>query len=147
MQLVALVATSTRYGYHRDEMYFIVAGSHPAFGYPDQPPIVPLVTWAMQQIAPGSLLLLRLPSELVAAATTVLAALVAREIGGARRAQTIAAACTASSGVALAVGHFVTTTTFDLLFTTALGWLLVRGIVRRSGAAVLAAGVVAGIAG
>ena len=127
---MALVATSTRYGYHRDEMYFIAAGAHPAFGYPDQPPIVPLVTWAMQEIAPGSLLLLRLPSELVAAATTVLAALVAREVGGSRRAQVIAAACTAASGVALAVGHFVTTTTFDLLSTTALGWLLVRAVVR-----------------
>ena len=144
---MALVATSTRYGYHRDEMYFIAAGAHPAFGYPDQPPIVPLVTWAMQEIAPGSLLLLRLPSELVAAATTVLAALVAREVGGSRRAQVIAAACTAASGVALAVGHFVTTTTFDLLSTTALGWLLVRAVVRGSGAAVLAAGVVAGIGG
>jgi Dolichyl-phosphate-mannose-protein mannosyltransferase len=144
---VALVATSTRYGYHRDEMYFIAAGAHPAFGYPDQPPIVPLVTWAMQEIAPGSLLLLRLPSELVAAATTAFAALVAREAGGSRRAQVIAAACTAVSGVALAVGHFVTTTTFDLLSTTALGWLLVRAVVRKSGASVLAAGVVAGIGG
>ena len=115
-----LVATSTRYGYHRDELYFIVAGSHPAFGYPDQPPLVPLLCWAMHELGPGSLLVLRLPSALVAAATTVLAALIAREVGGARRAQLIAAACTASSGFALAVGHFVTTTTFDLLSTTVL---------------------------
>src|SRR5581483_10355447 len=98
-QLVALLATSTRYGYHRDELYFIVAGSHPALGYPDQPPLVPLVCRAMHDLW---------PSALVAAATTVVAALVAREAGGARRAQTIAAACTAASGFALAVGHFVT---------------------------------------
>ena len=145
LQFVALAATSTRYGYDRDEMYFIVAGSHPAFGYPDQPPIVPLVSWLMNEIAPGSLFVLRLPSALVAAAATALSALIAREIGGGRRAQTIAAACTACSGVALAVGHFVTTTTFDVLSTTALGWLMIRAIVRRSGPSLLAAGAVVGI--
>jgi len=85
-QFVVLVATSTRYGYHPDEFYFIVAGSHPALGYPDQPPLVPLVSWAMHELEPGSLLLLRLPSALAAAATTLLAALIAREVGGSRRA-------------------------------------------------------------
>jgi Dolichyl-phosphate-mannose-protein mannosyltransferase len=144
-QAIVLLATSTRYGYHRDEMYFIVAGSHPAFGYPDQPPLVPLVCWAMHAIAPGSLLVLRSPSALAAAATTILAGLIAREVGGGARAQILAAACTASSGFALAVGHFVTTTTPDLLNTTALGWLMIRAVMRRSGACVLAAGVIAGI--
>ena len=144
-QLVVFLVTSGRYGYHRDEMYFIVAGSHPAFGYPDQPPIVPLVSWAMHSIAPGSLLVLRTPSALAAAATTVLAALVAREVGGSARAQVVAALCTAVSGFALAVGHFVTTTTFDMLSTTVLGWLAIRAVLRNSGASVLAAGVAVGI--
>jgi hypothetical protein len=57
----------------------------------------------------------------------------------------IAAACTASSGFALAVGHFVTTTTFDLLSTTAFGYCVVRAIVRSSGVWLLAAGVVVGV--
>lgn len=145
IQLGLLFATSTRYGYHRDEMYFIVAGSHPAFGYPDQPPLVPLVSWAMHSIAPASLTVLRTPSALVAGATTVLAAVIAREVGGGARAQVVAAACTATSGFALATGHFVTTTTFDLLSTTTLGWLLVRAVARNSSGCLLAAGVVTGI--
>jgi hypothetical protein len=75
----------------------------------------------------------------------VLAALIAREVGGGRRAQLIAAACTASSGFALAIGHFVTTTTFDLLSTTAFLWLVVRALLRRSGPSLLLAGIVAGV--
>ena len=144
-QAALLIATSTRYGYHRDEMYFIVSGSHPAFGYPDQPPLVPLLCWAMNHLVAGSLLVLRLPSAAAAAATTLIAGLVAREVGGNSRAQIIAALCTASSGFALATGHFVTTTTFDLLSTTALCWLLVRAVLRHSGRALLGAGVVAGV--
>lgn len=144
-QLAALVATSGRYGYHRDEMYFIVAGGHPAFGYPDQPPLVPLLSWSMNQLAPGSLTVLRLPSALAAAATTVVAALVAREVGGVRRAQLVAAGCSAVGGFLLATGHIVSTTTYDALATTLVGWLLVRGVVARSGPPLLVAGVVTGI--
>jgi len=143
-QLAVLLATAWRYGYHRDELYFIVAGSHPALGYPDQPPLVPLLAWALHSIHP-SLTLLRAPSAIASAATTMLAALVTREVGGATRAQVVAAGCTAVSGFALAVGHFVTTTTFDLLSTTAFLWLLIRGVRRGGGPSLLAAGLVAGI--
>src|ERR1019366_4546469 len=117
----------------------------PAFGYPDQPPLVPLLSWAMNALATDSLFVLRTPSALAAGATTVLAALISREVGGGMRAQIIAAACTATSGFALAVAHLVSTTTFDMLSTTILGWLAVRAVVRDSGPSVLAAGVVVGI--
>jgi 4-amino-4-deoxy-L-arabinose transferase-like glycosyltransferase len=142
---VALIATSTRYGYHRDELYFIAAGAHPAFGYPDQPPLVPLLCQAMHHIAPASLTMLRLPSALAATATTMMAALIARELGGSTRVQVIATACTAVSAVALVTGHFVTTTTFDLLTTSVLCWLIIRAVNRHSGPTLLAAGVTVGI--
>jgi len=144
VQLAVLLATASRYGYHRDELYFVVAGSHPALGYPDQPPLVPLLSWALHAITP-SLTLLRTPSALVSAATTVIAALIAREVGGGGRAQVVAAACTAVSAFALAVGHFVTTTTPDLLSTTAFLWLLARGVMRGGGPSLLAVGAVAGL--
>src|SRR5579875_3524501 len=136
---------STRYGYHRDELYFIVAGGHAAFGYPDQPPLVPLLCWAMNAIAPGSLLVLRTPSALAAGATTILAALIARELGGTWRPQLIAAACTAVSAFAFAVAHLVSTTTPDMLSTTVLGWLAIRAVMRGGGPSLLAAGAVVGL--
>jgi hypothetical protein len=139
-----LVVTSTRYGYHGDEFYFIVAGSHPAFGYPDQPPLVPLLSWLMHDLGPASPLFVRLPSAIVGATTTALAALIARELGGARRAQLIAAGCTAVSGFALATSHLTSTTTYDMLSTTAFLWLMVRALTRQSGPSLLAAGLVVG---
>lgn len=145
IQIAVLLGTATRYGYHRDELYFIVAGGHPAFGYPDQPPLVPLLCRAMNAIAPGSLLLLRTPSALAAGATTVLSALIAREVGGNSRGQLIAAVCTACSGFSLAVSHLVSTSTFDMLSTVTLGWLAIRAVMCRSGASVLAAGGVVGL--
>ncbi len=144
-QVGVLLAMSTRYGYHRDELYFIVAGSHAAFGYPDQPPLVPLLAWAMNALAPGSLLLLRTPSALVAGATTILSALIARELHGGARAQVIAAGATACSGFALAVAHLVSTTTFDMLSTTALGYLAIRAVRRESAGSIVAAGVIVGL--
>jgi hypothetical protein len=139
-----LLAFAGRYGYHGDEMYFTVAGGHPAFGYPDQPPLVPLLMWAVHAIGP-SLYLVRLPSAVAAGTVAVVAGATAREAGGGRRAQVIAACVAAISGIALATGHFVTTTTFDVLSTATLGWLLVRATTRHDPRPLLWAGIVLGV--
>jgi hypothetical protein len=140
-----LLATSGRYGYHRDELYFLRAGREPAFGYIDQPPLTPLVARAMDTLLPGSLTGLRLPSVLAAALIVLLTGLLAREMGGGRGAQLLAAASMAVSAILLAVGHLLSTTTYDLLAWTALSWLLVRAL-RDGGPVWLATGAVAGLA-
>ena len=40
---IAHLAVLTRYGWHRDELYYVVSGHHLAFGYPDQLPLAPLL--------------------------------------------------------------------------------------------------------
>jgi hypothetical protein len=141
---VLLVAVAGRYGPHRDELYFLRAGAEPAWGYVDQPPLTPLLAHGLDVLGDGSLLVLRLPSALMAALVVLLTGLISRELGGGRAAQLFAAGCMAVSAVLLAVGHLLSTTTIDLLVWTALSWLLVRGL-RDGGPAWLAVGLVAGV--
>ena len=67
--LVAVVhlATANRYDLFVNELYFIVCGRHPAFGYVDQPPLIPLLS-ALTQIGGTHVWLLRLPAVLAAVA-------------------------------------------------------------------------------
>jgi hypothetical protein len=44
LMVVGLLVLSGEYGFHGDEMYYVVAGQHPAFGYVDQPPLTPLLS-------------------------------------------------------------------------------------------------------
>ncbi|MFL5782739.1 MAG: ArnT family glycosyltransferase [Thermoleophilaceae bacterium] len=143
---IVLIAFAGGYGYHRDELYFLEAGRHLAFGYADQGPLTPLIARAMNAIGPGSLTLLRVPSALMAGGTVAVTGLAAFELGGTRRAQLIAAACAAVASVVLVVGHLLSTSTFDLLAWALVTWLVAR--IARTGdqRLWLAAGAVAGVA-
>ncbi len=144
--MLALALTAGRYGYHRDELYFIAAGGHPAWGYPDQPLLTPLVAHAMDALSPGSLLVLRAPAILASGLTTVAAGLLARELGGGHRAQLIAAASWAAGAVCLVTGHFLTTTTYDVCATAIVSLLIVRILRGRDTRLWLPAGAVLGVA-
>ncbi|MGP4020086.1 glycosyltransferase family 39 protein [Saccharopolyspora sp. 5N708] len=126
---VAHLAFTPFGGYWIDEVYMLAAGKyHLDWGYVDQPPLVPLIAAAMGWLAPGSLLALRVPAVLATAAVVVLTALLAREFGGDRRAQVLAAGAGATGLWTALVGHFVTPYTFEPVLWLGLSWLLVRWV-------------------
>src|ERR1700755_2059857 len=55
-----LLAFATRYGFHRDELYFIECARHLEASYVDQPVLTPLLAWVSLKLFGVSLLALRL---------------------------------------------------------------------------------------
>ena len=98
-----LMALSARYGFDRDELYFLDCARHLQASYVDQPVLGPLLAWVSLKLFGVSLPALRLWPALAAWATVVVGGLTAREFGGARRAQLLAAVGTAK--VLLSGGH------------------------------------------
>ncbi len=143
--VAVLIAFASGYGYHRDELYFLAAGHHVAWGYADQGPLTPLIARAMSELAPDSLTVLRLHSALAAGATVLLTGLLSRELGGRMRAQAIAAGCAAAGVIVLFTGHLLSTSTFDLLAWSAVSWLVVRAVRTGEGWLWLIAGGVLGV--
>jgi dolichyl-phosphate-mannose-protein mannosyltransferase len=140
----ALLALSSAYGFHGDEMYFIVAGRHPALGYVDQPPLTPLLAAAAAAILGVSPTAVRLLPALEMGLVVILVAFMARTLGGSRRAQVLAAIVAALSGY-LGAGHLATTTELDLLVWAAILWLLVILLDGADRRIWLAVGLVAGL--
>lgn len=142
-----LVAASLTSGYWLDEAYMLATGrSHLAWGSADQPPIAPALAWLADTVAPGSLLVLRAPATVATALAVVVAALIARELGGDRRAQTLTAAAQATGAFAALSGHWLTPYTVEPLEWLVIFWLLVRWVRVRDDRLLLVLGLVAGVA-
>ncbi|WP_430783604.1 ArnT family glycosyltransferase [Actinoplanes sp. G11-F43] len=139
-----LLITSGGYDYHRDELYLRLLAEHLRWGYADQPPLTPILVrfgiatfgdtvWAIR-VAPAVLLGL----------TAIVAALIAREAGGGRAAQWIAAAAVFST-FPLSAAHVTSTAAVDLLIWLGVIFFVVRALLWRDQRAWIGAGVVAGI--
>ncbi|WP_181779780.1 glycosyltransferase family 39 protein [Pseudonocardia pini] len=119
-----LVALSSGYGYHRDELYFLEASRHLALGFVDQGPLTPVFAL----VGGDSLMGLRVLPAVFAGLVVLVTGLIARDLGGSRGAQLLAAGCTAVSAIVLQTGHLLSTTTFDLLVWALVTWFVVRAL-------------------
>jgi Dolichyl-phosphate-mannose-protein mannosyltransferase len=138
------LAVATRYGWHRDEFYYVVAGRHPAFGYVDQPPLTPLLARFAADL-PGGVLPLRILAIVGQLACVLLAARLAAEFGGGRRAQTLTAAALAACPLFVATSMLFGTTIVDQVGWLAMFVLVARALRVRTTGAWVAVGIVGGV--
>jgi 4-amino-4-deoxy-L-arabinose transferase-like glycosyltransferase len=144
--LLALLLVAGRYGFHRDEFYFIESGHHPAWAEPDNPMLVPYLATGWHHLVGGRLWAFRILPALAAAGFVVVAALTAREFGGRGRHQVAAATATALTSIVLATGHLFSTTTFDMAVSATAVWLLVAAVRTDRWPAWLLLGITVGVA-
>src|SRR5580700_8481602 len=140
-----LMALSARYGFDRDELYFLDCARHLQASYVDQPVLTPLIARLSLSLFGVSEVGLRLWPALAGWATVIVSGLTAREFGGGRRAQLLAAIGTASMPTLLAVDHLMGPTAFDMLAWAGLALVVAK--IGRTGDCRwwLAAGLIAGL--
>src|SRR5204862_3715863 len=124
--LLVHLLTNGRYGYFRDELYYIACARHLDFGYIDQPPLSILLLRLSEAFLGDSLFAVRLLPVAAGAVTVSLTGVIAREPGGRTRAIALACAASLCALFNLAVGNFFSMNAFEPLFWTARIYILLR---------------------
>jgi 4-amino-4-deoxy-L-arabinose transferase-like glycosyltransferase len=114
------------YGYFGDELYFIICGQHPDWGYVDQPPLVPLLAALVHALFPNSLTMLRLIPALAHAATVALTAETTRALGGGKWAQWLAGLTASICLILLTFGTIFFPDSLQSFAWLFLGYALIR---------------------
>src|SRR5450755_2035912 len=86
-KLLVHLYAGRHYGYFVDELYYLACSRHLDWGYVDQPPLIALITWVERMVFGDSLLALRFFPALAGVAEVMIAAAIARDLGGKRFAQ------------------------------------------------------------
>jgi hypothetical protein len=133
------------YGFFRDELYYMACGEHLAWGYVDQPPLIALLAWIVRHLLGNSIFSIRLLPVLAGAAVVFLTGLLARELGGGRFAQFLAATAMLFVPAYLAFDSFFSMNAFEPVFWLLCAWIAVRIVHGASPRLWVAFGAVAGL--
>ena len=164
LKLIFHLAAIGRYGYFRDELYYLASTEHLSWGYVDHPPFSIALLAVVRALFGDSLIAVRIVPALAGVATVWLTGVIAWQLGGGRFAQGLAALAALFSPVFLGIDHFYSMNALELLFWTAgaslvlaalesgrtrdwvwLGVLLGLGLLNKISMSWFAAGLVVGL--
>lgn len=120
------IVLNGQYGFHRDELDIIMNARQLDWGYVAYPPFTPFIARIGLTLFGNSLQGLRVFSALAQGVVMVLAGLMARDMGGRRSAQVIAAIAVYIAPVALMAGTLIQYMAFDFLWWVVIAFFFVR---------------------
>jgi dolichyl-phosphate-mannose--protein O-mannosyl transferase len=120
-----LIVTAKNYGIFTDELYYIACAEHLSFGYVDHPAFVGWIT-GFSLIFGKSLYVLRVLPALAGSGTIVLAAMIARVVGGGRFASALASLGILCGTIFWVMFGFVSMNAYDIFFITLASYLFIR---------------------
>jgi 4-amino-4-deoxy-L-arabinose transferase-like glycosyltransferase len=135
---------NNRYNYFRDEFNYLSCGDHLAWGYVDQPPLLPFLVRVSRVILGDSLRSIRFLPALAMSATVVLTAMIAREFGGRSFALILSAVAVLIAPIYLSSGSLLVTNSLEPLLWMGCVYFAILAI-KRDARYWLLFGVVAGL--
>jgi Dolichyl-phosphate-mannose-protein mannosyltransferase len=144
-KLVLHCVFNNRYGYFRDEFDYLACANHLAWGYVDQPPLLPFLAGISRGILGDSLRSIRFLPALATSATVVLTAMIARELGGKRFALILSAITVFIAPIYLSGGSLLTTNCLEPLLWMGCVYCAILAVQRNQPRYWLWFGVIAGL--
>src|SRR6266404_2973482 len=135
---------NNRYGYFRDEFDYMSCGDHLAWGYVDQPPLIPFLIHICRAVLGDSLRSIRFIPALASSLLVVQAAVLARELGGKKFALLLSAVTVAIAPQYLSNGSLLGTNCLEPNLWMGCAYFVILAIKRDPRYWILF-GVVAGI--
>jgi 4-amino-4-deoxy-L-arabinose transferase-like glycosyltransferase len=120
------VLLNGQYGFHRDELDILMNARQLDWGYVAYPPLTPFIARIGLELFGNSLQGLRLFSAIAQGFVMLLAGLMARDMGGKRGAQVMAALAAFITPVALMAGTLIQYLAFDYLWWVVMAFFVVR---------------------
>jgi hypothetical protein len=131
--------------YHRDELLYFSLGMHPDFGYASVPPLIGWIAWLMEHILGYSVFAVRIVPAITSGVMVLILSSMAKELGGNRYAQRIAALGMLIPIFALRSFSLYMPVFLDIFFWTLSIYLIIRYINSGSEKYLLIFGIVAGL--
>jgi hypothetical protein len=136
---------NNRYGYFRDEFNYIACGNHLAWGYVDQPPLIPFLIRVCRAVLGDSLRSIRFIPALASSLLIVQTAVLARALGGKRFALLLSAVTALIAPQYLSNGSLLTTNCLEPNLWMGCAYFAILAIKRSDPRYWLWFGVIAGV--